>query len=404
MPKATLDALKANASVSVPEDPRIARWIDEVEPTRWASFILDGDFRLVWVSDELKAFLGEFDEGKLGYGLHVIEALFNGPWAQTISQESQVSLFTQGFPFLLSADREEREALVRRLDEPYASLVKDLQPVPMPQLWSNRFEYIGDEDLPSYNVDFVAAQLRDERGELVGIWVVTFMSIRPNLVSLLTRGNEEMYERMARLIEPSRKEAAILSADLEASGRLSRQLPTSAYFKLVRELTTVIDAVVAEHDGILGKHAGDGVTAFFLVEDCGSPSAAARAAIATARAVQRAAAGMEFLGNGGLEESACRVNVGLHWGGSLYMGQLVPGGRLDVTALGDEMNECARVQDVASEGQILASKNLLERLDALDAQALDVNPDAVHYRSLADFPDVAEKVIRDAGGLAVTAL
>jgi len=57
------------------------------------------------------------------------------------------------------------------------------------------------------------------------------------------------------------------------------------------------------------------------------------------------------------------VSVGVHWGGSLYMGQVVTRGRLEVTALGDEVNECARIQRAASGGAILASKGVLERLD-----------------------------------------
>jgi hypothetical protein len=41
-------------------------------------------------------------------------------------------------------------------------------------------------------------------------------------------------------------------------------LASGAYFELIRELTTAIDAEVLKRQGIVGKHAGDGVTAFFL--------------------------------------------------------------------------------------------------------------------------------------------
>jgi class 3 adenylate cyclase len=45
------------------------------------------------------------------------------------------------------------------------------------------------------------------------------------------------------------------------------------------------------------------------------------------------------------------------------MGQVVTGGRLGVTALGDEVNECARMKQTATGGALLASKALIERLD-----------------------------------------
>jgi multidrug efflux pump subunit AcrB len=98
------------------------------------------------------------------------------------------------------------------------------------------------------------------------------------------------------------------------------------------------------------------------------------------------------------------VNVGLHWGGMLYMGQIVTRGRLEVTALGDEVNECARIEQVARDGALLASKDLLERLDAEDAAAVGVQVTEVTYTSLAELAGDQEKVVRDAGQLAVTTL
>jgi class 3 adenylate cyclase len=86
------------------------------------------------------------------------------------------------------------------------------------------------------------------------------------------------------------------------------------------------------------------------------------------------------------------------------MGQLVTGGRLEVTALGDEVNECARVQQAAREGEILASKPLVEHLEPEDARAIRIDPDAVIYRTLAELPAAPDKTVRDAGSLPVTVL
>ena len=43
-----------------------------------------------------------------------------------------------------------------------------------------------------------------------------------------------MFERMARLTEPGRREAAVLFADIQSSGELSRHLSSAAYFRLVQ--------------------------------------------------------------------------------------------------------------------------------------------------------------------------
>jgi class 3 adenylate cyclase len=81
--------------------------------------------------------------------------------------------------------------------------------------------------------------------------------------------------------------------------------------------------------GLVGKHAGDGVTAFFLAKQLGSASAAARAAIDAARAVgeaAQAAAEEPDASPGLLTREEVKMNVGIHWAPALYMGQTSPVG------------------------------------------------------------------------------
>ena len=82
---------------------------------------------------------------------------------------------------------------------------------------------------------------------------------------------------------PARRPGSILFADLEASGELSRRLSSRGYFDLVGHLTDLIDSQVIKQGGIVGKHAGDGASALFLVEQLGnSESEAASAAVRAA--------------------------------------------------------------------------------------------------------------------------
>jgi class 3 adenylate cyclase len=84
------------------------------------------------------------------------------------------------------------------------------------------------------------------------------------------------------------------------------------------------------------------------------------------------------------------------------MGQVVTGGRLEVTALGDEVNECARIQETARDGTVLASKALIERLDPEHARRVGIDPDAVAYHTVAEMPGAPDKAVRDAGAIPVT--
>jgi class 3 adenylate cyclase len=109
-------------------------------------------------------------------------------------------------------------------------------------------------------------------------------------------------------------------------------------------------------------------------------------------------------GAGVVEAPSCAMNIGVHWGGTLYMGQVVTGGRLEVTALGDEVNECARIQESARDGNIIASKTLIEHLTAADARRLGIDPGSMGYRTISEFPNASEKALRDAGSVPVTQL
>jgi class 3 adenylate cyclase len=197
---------------------------------------------------------------------------------------------------------------------------------------------------------------------------------------------------LTRLIHADVRPAAILFADLEGSTRLARELPTRAYFELISRFVAAFDAAAVEHAGVVGKHAGDGASAFFLVQECGSPSRAAAAAIRTAREASARLPG------------DLRLNAAAHWGERVLAGNLVSAARLEATAFGEEVNEAARVESAANGGTLLATKALLERLDAADAAELGIDPHVGSYTLLGDMPGVGEKARRDAGSLAVRVL
>ena len=95
-------------------------------------------------------------------------------------------------------------------------------------------------------------------------------------------------ERMRLVARPDRRPAAILMADLEASSPLARRLSAAQYFAFTRRLVRAADQCIIDAGGIVGRHAGDGVVAFFLAETAGSESAAARSCIAAARTLRDA--------------------------------------------------------------------------------------------------------------------
>lgn len=375
---------------------RLAAWKEQLEAFGPASFIADPELNLVWVSQQLRGFLDEDDDAKIGIGKPMIDAWMSETWMRIATPETQVEIFLVMAPFLLW-EYQRRGIPVPKVAEPFGELFESIEPRETPDLITWGFDYVDPRDpsVSPYRTNTLIVAIRDTDGSELGFVGVGNIALRPDLLALLARGNIDTYERMAKLIQPGPRQAAILFCDLHASGELSRRLSSAAYFDLIRRLWTAIDGAVAANKGIIGKHAGDGASAFFLVEDLGSPSAAASAAIKTAQAIHELSAQTfaEAL------DSPCVMRVGLHWGGTLYMGQLVPGGRLDVTALGDEVNECARIEECAGPDETLASKRLLEQLSAADAAALDLDLGGTVYNTIAETSGASEKARRDAGSI-----
>jgi hypothetical protein len=123
---------------------------------------------------------------------------------------------------------------------------------------------------------------------------------------------------------------------------------------------------VIDAGGLVGRHAGDGVVAFFLAETAGSESAAARNCIGAARALREAVS--EVAVRSELQPDDVVLRFGLHWGSNLC----------------------------ASGGRALASKDLLERLDSEDAAALDLDPGRATLTPLGELTTATEKARRDA--------
>ena len=364
--------------------------------------ILDARFRLVYSSSEWARFAeASDDEVQRQIGRSVIwRALREVAEIVRLTRESGTAWFLHNAP-IMRRYLDPSDADFEEIFDSTAPFAAEIAPVEsVPRAWYDRVALLDNLRFRrSILGDQKQVQLRisDDQGRFVGVVYLYRGVLSESLLNRLGRGDPQLFERMDSVSEPARRPAAILFADLEASGVLSRHLSSRGYFDLIRDLTDLIDSSVIAHGGITGKHAGDGGSALFLATDFdGSESGAARAAIETALAVREGSAQL------GPEDVEVKVNVGVHWGATLMVGQVATSGRLEVTALGDQMNEGARIEAAATGGAILASKDLIERLDAADAQAAGIDTHTIVYTTLSEVDGVSDKAIRDAGTIAVT--
>ena len=282
-------------------------------------------------------------------------------------------------------------------DPRFAPLLDAATPEPPPPAWSVRVDVrFGNATIGNDGLTFA---VHGVSGERAGYVTVVKPSLRAAVIGMLALGDSRLFEQMSSIIEPARRPAAVLFADLENSTPLARRLSTPGYFALIRRIATHSDRAVVEAGGIVGKHVGDGVTGFFIAEQAESESAAACACIAAMRGIREAA--RIAADRSGLDPADVTMRFGLHWGATLYVGRLMTSGRAEVTALGDEVNEAARIEACATGGRALASKTLIERLDPPDAATLGLDPERLSYTALGDLASATEKARRDAPAIAV---
>ena len=66
-------------------------------------------------------------------------------------------------------------------------------------------------------ISCLAVRINDSEGATIATANIYASALPAAILDLLARGDERMFERMSRLVEPDRRPAAILFADLQAS-------------------------------------------------------------------------------------------------------------------------------------------------------------------------------------------
>ncbi len=133
-------------------------------------------------------------------------------------------------------------------------------------------------------------------------------------------------------------EMALLFTDLVGFSAWALRAGDAAVLELLREVGTVVEATIAQHEGRIVKRLGDGLMATFL---------SAEAAVEAALDAQDALRDIDV---DGYEP---RMRAGVHWGRPRKLGG---------DYLGVDVNVAARVAAAAKGGQVLVSDALLAQI------------------------------------------
>ena len=392
----------------LPDDPMLAEWAAAMRDMGDWGWIVDSSWNLQFITDEQRL--------SLAYDVEMVpvvigEHLF-GPATTTMSSfwrteagqlhETWSTFFANVGDMMLADTPGGKDELRSVVDPSLAGAVDELSAASHASATTGISSAAGTRDRGATLLQ-KTLRIRDAEGRLRGTAITFKPAVGMNVLGTMALERDPGHlQRMRSVASARRRPAAILFADLEGSSALSRTLSTSNYFAAGRRIVRATDRCVVDAGGLVGRHVGDGVVAFFPVEVFESESDAAKGCIRTARDIETAM--REVASQCGLPAEQLVMRFGLHWGSTIYMGNIGTLARSEVTALGDEVNEAARIEACATGGRLLASKPLVERLSDIDARTLGIDPEQVTYTQLANLTTATEKARRDAPAIAVCEL
>ena len=398
--------IPADETCPLPDDALLAEAALASEAIGQWTWLLDPEWNVVYVTHHQRLSFG------LGAQLVPIQIAVN--YFSTASMETSMAWpvgpgessffgeFLHTVGGMMLADYGGRRAdLEQRLDSRVGDLLEGMEPTDS-EIASHTGSATGSLSRPT-SIQGLVSRIRDRTGRCRGIAVQWKPAVPMTTLGAMAYDKDPAHlERVQAASVAARQPAAILFGDLEGSSALAKTMSTSGYFNLVRRIVRATDQMIVDHSGIVGRHVGDGVVAFFPVVAAGNESAAALSAVEAARSIQ--ASMTAVADRSGVDAEAVVVRFGLHWGASVFMGNISTAARSEVTALGDEVNEAARIEACGTGGLILASKSLVERLTDEDATRLGIDPDRTVYTQLGHLTTATDKARRDAPAIAVCEL
>lgn len=180
---------------------------------------------------------------------------------------------------------------------------------------------------------------------------------------------ESMFETVMRRRNVE-VDLTILFADLRGYTALAQGLDRDGIREVLDFFYDECAAAIWDEDGLLNKALGDGVMAIFnfpLVR----PDHAHRA-VRAAREIQRRCSERckSMAARPGLDPLDLGVGIGIHTGLTAF-GEFGRAHR-DITAIGSVVNLAARLQTAAAAGEILVTRDIVERMDDSESEVKGV--------------------------------
>lgn len=186
------------------------------------------------------------------------------------------------------------------------------------------------------------------------------------LIELLSR-RDHVIRNLLKKRKPFLTPLAVMVADLQNSVQICAELPPDEYFELINHIWQAAEPIFRKYYGTHGKHVGDGMVYYFF------PQPDSSYILNSIRCAHELKNMMHDLSRDWQARKnwlhSLFLNIGLHEGQE-WFGTYHSGTNLEFTVLGDTINHAARISDLARQGSIWSTKNMLGNLNTLERKKL----------------------------------
>lgn len=163
-----------------------------------------------------------------------------------------------------------------------------------------------------------------------------------NLMEKLINSNDDM------LLENERREVTVLFADIRLFSTFSEKMEAEEVVIMLNQFFSLMVDIVFKYNGILDKFIGDSLMAVFGII---SPDNGARDAISAALEMQRITTELMMTRQRQGKETF-EIGIGINTGYAV-VGNVGAYNRMDYTVIGDSVNTAARLEKMATGGEII---------------------------------------------------
>lgn len=340
----------ASAAVQASECVQVS-----VENIPYVAYMVNFEFQLVWLNAlAQKEFFAGNQIPERATDRSIIPTLLD--WAADLPALEQARLFDAHLGLIKS--RLPRQTFSQNLgglpDAQRQWLMSCYDQCPEPD---NRIQHLVDMMHPDPNIGACQVVALSFREGVLIVYVPDKQDVSQLLNSISRRDTfiRNLLSQRLPVLTP----LAVMVADLQNSVRICSELPPEDYFQLINQIWSTLDPIFREYYGAYGKHTGDGMVYYFFPQPDRNYLMNAVLCANKVRETMQSISHDWKVRKGWTNQ--LYMNIGLSEGEE-WLGTFKTNTNFELVVLGETINICGRLSDLARFGKVWATKGLLSKL------------------------------------------